>query len=177
MTMKKLLRVLVIVFTVLANIGCDQLTKAIAQPGLKGKPPVSLLGGILVLRYAENEGTFLGLGSDLPHPMRTVFTIGLPILIIAGMIVFLARKKEMDALLVLGASCILGGGAGNLMDRIRYHGRVSDFLNLGIGSFRVTGIFNMADMSILLGCLFFFIFEIARWKAEKKARPENPEKE
>ena len=41
------------------------------------------------------------------------------------------------------------GGASNLVDRIAY-GSVIDFMNLGIGSLR-TGIFNVADMAIMLG--------------------------
>ena len=176
MTLKKILRVVVIVLTVMANIGCDQLTKAIARPGLSDGRVVSRLGGILVLRYAENEGAFLGLGSRFPEPLKTIFTIAVPVLLIAGMIVFLFRKKEMELFLVLGASCIIGGGASNLLDRILYHGRVSDFFTIGIGNFR-SAVSNMADMSILLGCLFFVISEIVKSNAEKKPRPENPAKE
>lgn len=177
MKLKKLLRLAVIVFTVLANIGCDRLTKAIAKPGLSDGRIVSVLGGVLILRYAENDGAFLGLGSDFAQPMKTIFTLVLPLAIIAGMLGYLFRKKEMEALLVVAASCIIGGGASNLMDRILYHGRVGDFMSFGIGSFRVTGILNFADLSITLGCLLFFIFEVLRSRAQKKPRPENPAKE
>ena len=173
MTVKKILRVVVIAATVMANIGCDQLTKAIAKPLLSDGRVVSRLGGILVMSYAENEGAFLGLGSRFPQPLKTVFTIVVPGIVIAGMIVFLFRKKEIDLFLVLGASCIIGGGASNLLDRILYQGRVSDFFTIGIGDFR-SAVSNMADMSILLGCLFFVISEIVSAKTEKKPRPENP---
>jgi len=43
----------------------------------------------------------------------------------------------------------VAGGASNLIDRVTY-GMVIDFMNVGIGSLR-TGIFNVADMAIMLG--------------------------
>jgi signal peptidase II len=180
MVVKKFLRTALIVLIVIANIGCDQLTKAVARQQLKGKPGVSLLGGIVLLRYVENDGAFLGLGSGFAQPWKTGFTILLPIAIVAGMIVFLFRRREMDALLVIGASCILGGGASNLLDRILYGGRVSDFLNFGIGGLR-TGILNVADLSITAGCALFLVYEIRssrdRKIEQKKPRPQDPAKE
>jgi signal peptidase II len=43
-----------------------------------------------------------------------------------------------------------------LIDRLLYDGRVTDFLNVGIGSLR-TGIFNMADTAILAGALLMIL--------------------
>jgi signal peptidase II len=43
----------------------------------------------------------------------------------------------------------VAGGASNLLDRLAF-GRVIDFINVGLGSVR-TGIFNVADMAIMLG--------------------------
>ena len=177
MKLRKALLVLVILFTVFANIGCDQATKAAARASLGNGRVISVLGGVMILRYAENDGAFLGLGSRFPQPFKTIFTLILPIAIIAGMIVFLARAKEIDVLIAVAAACIMGGGASNLLDRILYAGRVSDFMNFGIGSFRVTGILNMADLSITLGCLLFLLREIRIWRDEKKPRPESPPKE
>ena len=48
------------------------------------------------------------------------------------------------------------GGLSNLIDRLIYDGRVTDFLNVGIGSLR-TGIFNLADMAILAGALLLVL--------------------
>ncbi|MGB3075106.1 MAG: signal peptidase II [Chitinophagales bacterium] len=50
---------------------------------------------------------------------------------------------------------VIGGGIGNLIDRMLY-GSVTDFLFIHSGMFR-TGIFNMADTSIMLGSLLFII--------------------
>ena len=43
-----------------------------------------------------------------------------------------------------------------MIDRLLYDGRVTDFLNVGIGSLR-TGIFNLADMAILAGALLLVL--------------------
>jgi signal peptidase II len=55
---------------------------------------------------------------------------------------------------------VAGGGISNLIDRLFYDGRVTDFLNIGIGSFR-TGIFNLADMAILAGALLLILSRYA----------------
>jgi len=54
---------------------------------------------------------------------------------------------------------ILGGGLSNIYDRIM-EGRVVDFMNMGFGTLR-TGIFNVADMSIMLGLFLMvpFLFQ------------------
>jgi signal peptidase II len=51
---------------------------------------------------------------------------------------------------------VAGGGISNLIDRLLNDGRVTDFLNVGIGALR-TGIFNVADMAILLGALLLIL--------------------
>ncbi|HXC20398.1 MAG TPA: signal peptidase II, partial [Steroidobacteraceae bacterium] len=56
----------------------------------------------------------------------------------------------------IALALIAGGGISNLIDRLLYGGRVTDFLNVGIGSLR-TGIFNVADMAILAGALLLIL--------------------
>ena len=51
--------------------------------------------------------------------------------------------------LFAGISCVIGGGIGNIYDRIQY-GSVTDFLHIDLVVFQ-TGIFNMADVSIMTG--------------------------
>jgi signal peptidase II len=56
----------------------------------------------------------------------------------------------------IALALVAGGGISNLIDRLIYAGRVTDFLNVGIGAFR-SGIFNLADMAILLGALLLIL--------------------
>ncbi len=151
-------------------VGCDQGSKAIARSRMNGSV-VTLLGGILVMGYVENQGAFLSLGAGLPGPARRALFIAFPLCLIAGLAAFTVRKKDMRTGLAAGFCLGAGGGAGNLLDRILHDGRVGDFINLGIGPLR-TGIFNLADLSIMLGCVLVLIDElIARSEVSRREAP------
>ena len=55
---------------------------------------------------------------------------------------------------MISLSLVVGGGFGNLADRIFNEGRVIDFMNIGIGSLR-TGVFNVADIALSFGIVWF----------------------
>jgi signal peptidase II len=155
-TFTRVRRVLLIIVMLLACVGCDQTTKSLARDHLQNRPTLSLLGDTVRLQYTENPGAFLSLGASLPqHWRRAVFTIGGTALVAAALIyVFLASQLRLVQIVAIALLC--GGGIGNLVDRIRYDGLVTDFLNLGAGSLR-TGIFNVADMALMLGLLLFVL--------------------
>ncbi len=60
-----------------------------------------------------------------------------------------AMRSRWPRRSLVGVAILVAGGASNLLDRIAY-GMVIDFMNVGIGPLR-TGIFNVADMAIMLG--------------------------
>jgi signal peptidase II len=137
-------------------VGCDQLTKVVATRTLGREPELvhSFLGDTLRLQYALNPGAFLGLGKNLSPTQRfAILTItnGLAMLVLAF---FLLKKWNLPRANYIAGALILGGGIGNLIDRVRLEGLVIDFLNVGIGRVR-TGIFNIADMAIMAGCGMF----------------------
>jgi signal peptidase II len=104
------------------------------------------------LEYAENTGAFLSFGDSWSLAARTgVFTIGTG-LILCGMVVAAIRFRLSGPALV-GLALYFAGGASNLVDRV-LRGSVIDFMNVGVGPLR-TGIFNVADLAILLGVAIF----------------------
>jgi signal peptidase II len=132
----------------LLTVGCDRVTKRMAADNLANRPPQSYLAGIVRLEYAENPGAFLSMGSGLPEWARfSIFRVGVGVALIAVGLV--ALKKRWVGLPLAGASLVVAGGASNLVDRL-VRGNVIDFMNVGIGPVR-TGIFNVADVAILLG--------------------------
>lgn len=159
---------IVMVIVLLLTVGCDQGTKVLARSYLGHGQVVSLLGGVLVMRYVENQGAFLSLGAWLPRPARQAAFIAFPVAILAALITYVARKKDIRLMLAVGFSFIAGGGIGNLLDRIAHDGRVGDFLNLGAGGIR-TGIFNAADLAIMFGCLLLLI-DSARGQSQRGRR-------
>jgi signal peptidase II len=152
----RVVKVALIVLIVLACIGCDQAAKHAARQRLEGRGTVSLAGGVLVLHYVENTGAFLSLGAGLPRPVRMAVFVALPVIALAGMIVSIARRRETPWAVLAGLSLIVGGGCGNLIDRLFHDGRVGDFLMVGVGSLH-TGIFNLADLSVLAGCALLLL--------------------
>jgi signal peptidase II len=71
-------------------------------------------------------------------------------------------KEEKNYRIII-CSCIIGGGIGNLTDRLFNEFTVIDFMNFGIGKIR-TGVLNVADISVTFGIIIFIIFEMIQNK-------------
>jgi signal peptidase II len=142
---------------IVATIGCDRVTKRLATANLAGTPPHSFLADTIRLTYAENTGGFLSIGSDMPPALRTtVFTVatGAVLLVLAVM----AWRQRGSGWHAAAFSLFIAGGASNWFDRVSA-GRVVDFLNVGVGWLR-TGVFNVADVAIMLGVALFVYAEL-----------------
>jgi signal peptidase II len=135
---------------VVATIGCDRVTKSLAESRLSGLPPQTFLTGAVRLEYAENTGAFLSLGAELPAWARTaLFGVGSALSL--ALLPLLAARHRCGSAALVGLGLVWAGGASNLIDRVT-RGSVVDFLNVGVGPVR-TGIFNVADVAITAGAL------------------------
>ncbi len=162
---------LMLLVAVLATIGCDRLTKHVATTTLAGVPGRSFLADTVRLGYAENAGGFLSLGASLPPGARVaIFTVATGLTLL-GLIV-LAFRRRLSGWPALGLSLFVAGGASNWIDRL-VNGTVVDFLNVGIGSVR-TGVFNVADVAIMLGAALFIFGEFAGSPEASADRPDGP---
>ncbi len=170
---KRLSRALLIILIISLNVGCDQVSKTIARSRLENKGTLFVLGDFLVLRYVENQGAFLGMGAGLPMPVRRAVFIAFPLLVLAYMIAQAIRKNAVDAAAIVACSFIAGGGFGNLIDRLAFDGHVRDFINVGIGNIR-TGVFNAADLSIMIGCLLLAVHAALPSRIKKGAAHDRP---
>jgi len=149
-------RALVTFIILFASIGCDRVTKTIAKQNLPQDEVISLWKDTVRLRYTENSGAFLSFGANISEPVRYVVFTLIVGLFLSGLLIYQLSSKQMTLLQVWAMSLVLGGGYGNLIDRVFHEGHVFDFLNVGIGPLR-TGIFNVADISITLGVLWFLV--------------------
>lgn len=148
------------------TIGCDRVTKHYAASALVGEPGQSFLADTVRLEYAENTGGFLGLGADWPPAVRTsLFTVGTGLLLL--LMIAAALRWTWSGLALVGLSLFVAGGASNLADRLA-HGSVIDFLNVGLGPLR-TGIFNVADVAVLLGVCILAVAQARRDEARLDA--------
>jgi len=164
-------RIVLIVFVVLLNIGCDQQTKQIAKDRLEYVAGgFSYLNDTFRLIYAENNGAFLSAGSDWPPIVHTLFLKVIPFVLLAGMFIYTLFSAKVNIRQALALSFIIGGGASNIIDRIFYGGSVVDFMNIGLGDLR-TGIFNFADVSIMIGLFALLIMNF--WPEKKEVLPQE----
>lgn len=148
---KKVQRIVILAAVLLVCAGIDQATKALARQHLAGAPPRELAGGILRIEYVENPGAFLSLGASLSEEARfLVFTVFVTLLL-TGLLVFALRMSpDTSLLVVIAMALVIGGGVSNLIDRLLNEGRVTDFMQLGLGRLH-TGVFNVADVAIMVG--------------------------
>ncbi len=141
-------------------ISCDQQTKQMAKEQLAYSRPIEYLDGTFKLMYAENTGAFLGLGTSLSPNLKYLFLIFIPTFVLfLFTITYFKASKSIGQF--IGMSLIVGGGIGNMIDRIAY-GSVVDFMNIDIGGIR-TGIFNFADLAVFCG-LLLLLFTIYKGK-------------
>ncbi|MEZ4988498.1 MAG: signal peptidase II [Saprospiraceae bacterium] len=168
------IRIIAVLAIVAANIGLDQWTKAWAKKELQYQMSQSFWDNFFRLTYVENEGAFLSLGSDLSHNWRTTLLHWFPAVVLVIMFFYTLFSRELNKWQTIGMSFILGGGISNIYDRIAF-GKVTDFMNMGIGDLR-TGVFNFADVSIMLGLAIMLPYAFSKDKKEDApATPTTPE--
>jgi len=154
----------VVTVAIVATIGCDRATKHAATTMLSGQPDHSYLADTVRLGYVENSGGFLSLGADWPPALRTMFfTVATGTMLLTLAVVALRRRHDKWS--GLGFALFLAGGASNWVDRMA-RGSVVDFLNIGVGPMR-TGVFNIADVAIMLGAGIFVLAEFRRNRPRK----------
>lgn len=153
--MRSIPRFVVVMLTLCCCVGCDQVSKSAARSMLQTGITESLFSDSLRLQLTQNPGSFLSLGASLPESLRFgLFTAVVAIVLIG--LVCAALFARLSTARFVALALVAGGGISNLIDRLLYDGRVTDFLNVGIGSLR-TGIFNLADMAILAGALLLVL--------------------
>jgi signal peptidase II len=148
-------------------LAADRATKSWAYHVLSPSAYRPLFGGLLVLTYAENQGAFLGLGSSLPAPARFAPSLLANAVIIAWGLVTVVQARSTSLLRLISVALLLGGGIGNLIDRLHNAGAVIDFMVLRLEPLQ-TGIFNLADVAITGGALTIAALRI--WEGRQPTR-------
>lgn len=127
--------------TAAAVLAADRITKELA-PGIP-EGGVTLIPGVLGLRYAENRGIAFSLLSGAPRLLGV-----LSLALIAAGFLWL-RKKELKPFPLFALALMAGGAAGNMIDRL-VRGYVPDMIEALFVRFPV---FNIADAALTAGCV------------------------
>ena len=142
----------------------DQLVKYIVT----GPLALQEVGQIVLLpifnlTWVQNFGVSMGFLTADSETMRWAL-VALTAAIGMGVLVWLWRETSRHDVVALGL--VLGGAAGNILDRVRF-GYVVDFLDLHFGEFRPFLVFNVADAAITIGVLILLARALfARPKSE-----------
>ena len=158
-------RNLLITTIVFLSIALDQISKIWVRNNFESYIENSIICDLFILIKVENTGAFLGMGSELPESLRILLLIVLPIIVLIFITIYTYIDKELDKISIIGFSLIIGGGIGNIFDRIVY-GSVTDFFYLDFGSIFKTGIFNIADMFVTTG-MILILYPIVKEQIKK----------
>jgi signal peptidase II len=145
-----------IVILIVFNIAIDQISKILVRANFEYGEIKSLIGDKFIMQYVENKGAFLGMGSDMNDTLKLIFLLILPTLVLAYVIYYIIKTKELDRLSLIAFCCIIGGGIANVFDRMT-RGEVTDFFFINITETIRTGIFNVADLSVTSGMVMLLI--------------------
>ena len=133
----------------------NQISKKIIRNRLSESDVIEVFNNHLSVMRVENSGAFLSFGDSLSKSVKNILLSVLPVIALAFALVYIFRKKTINTISLIAICCIIGGGIGNIFDRIVY-GSVTDFLYLHFGNLH-TGVFNLADLSITTGAIIIFL--------------------
>jgi signal peptidase II len=140
----------------------DVATKLLVQRTLRFGVPIPVWGDFFRLTYIYNPGAAFGL--HLGGYSRFVF-MALAVVMVVLLFSMYRGTPRSDKVRLLAIAAVTGGAIGNLIDRVRSHRGVVDFLDLGIGSVRWP-VFNVADIAVTTGAI---LLAISLWREEVPA--------
>lgn len=126
----------------------DYILKILVINNLKPIGSITVIPDLFSLTYVENKGAAFGMLSNA----RWIFIV-FTIVVIIFLIVFLFYKKPKSKLINASLVLIIGGGIGNLIDRI-FYGYVVDYLSLSFFS----PVCNFADYCVTIGAFLLIIY-------------------
>lgn len=147
---------------VLVLIGCDQLLKVWTVSNLALGESTAFLPGLLQLTRVHNYGAAWSSFSG-----KTVMLIAVTTVLLIAVAYLLIRRIVRHPLGIAAALLILGGGVGNIIDRIA-HGYVVDMFDLLLFDYPV---FNLADCFVVVGVILgavYYLWFYEKYDARKK---------
>ncbi|MBP3579633.1 MAG: signal peptidase II [Clostridia bacterium] len=128
----------------------DQLTKMCVLSSMELSQSIQVIKDVLHITYVQNKGMAFGLFAN----NRMLFMI--PTVILIAVIIFtIVKFGRKNKLLDMAMGLVLGGGIGNMIDRIA-RGYVVDFVDFCAFDFW-QWVFNVADAAVVVGAFMFVL--------------------
>ncbi len=174
---KELKNKLIPVSLALLVIILDQITKALI---VKNIPPYTIgaqfFGDFLRIVHVANKGVAFSLGAKWGQNLRQIVFSLMPLLVVIIVVRVYFRNKDFTQLQRWAIMGIVGGGLGNIIDRIFRSEGVVDFIDVkfyGLFGLERWPTFNVADAAVVVcGILLFasFIFNEKKKKNTQETR-------
>lgn len=132
-----------------AALFADQVSKFAIDRWVEPDSLHVVVPGLINLTHTTNPGVAFGLGADSTAPWMAPVLILFSMAVIVLLVWLLATNRAGGSLGRTGLALILGGAAGNVLDRVLRHS-VTDFIDFYIGSHHWYT-FNLADAAIVIG--------------------------
>jgi signal peptidase II len=133
-----------------AVVALDRITKWVIESRVSFLDTYRVIPGFFDIVHSQNRGVAFGMFNDSTSEWRTVLLVVASIAAVVVISAMLWKAERLDRKTLWGCSLILGGAAGNLVDRLLW-GQVTDFLLFHVGQY-AWPTFNVADSAIVIGC-------------------------
>ncbi len=129
----------------------------------------SAADGLIRIVHARNPGIAFSMGRDLPGVVRGLLFTLIPVAVLLVLLVYYLRTSEFTRLQRWAVAAILGGGVGNIIDRIARPAGVVDFIDVrffGIFGLERWPTFNIADSAVVIGGALLILSFLRHGKGE-----------
>ena len=130
-------------------VALDQLAKAIVRSMVPLHSSVTVVPGFVDFTHVQNSGAAFGILSAAEFPFKTVLLAVIAIATLFGVGIYAASLARHQLVARVGLALIIGGAAGNLLDRV-VAGSVVDFVDVYWRTYHFWA-FNVADSAITVG--------------------------
>ncbi len=137
------MKILSFMSIIVVTLILDQLVKWLVRSQMVLGESIPLLQNVFHLTYIENPGAAFGLFKD-----KTIFFVIFTLIIIGIMVYLYLHQTNRKTLFAYSLALVIGGAAGNLIDRV-VKGTVTDMFD-----FRIWPVFNIADMAVVIGLMY-----------------------
>ena len=130
-------------------VACDQVTKALVRARLPLHDSVTVVAGLMDFTHVRNTGAAFGFLNGADFPFKPVVVALVATAALVGVGLYAASLAHHQLVARIGLALIIGGAAGNLLDRVVV-GSVVDFVDVYWRSYHFWA-FNVADSAITVG--------------------------
>jgi signal peptidase II len=133
----------------MAIVAVDQASKALVKQTLAVQDSVTIVPGVVNFTHVLNSGAAFGILNGVDFPFKTVLIAVIAMAALIGVGLYAASISHHQLAARIGLALIIGGAAGNLIDRVLF-GSVVDFVDVYWRSYHFWA-FNVADSAISVG--------------------------